>query len=239
MLHSHALRLCPVFPLAVELHHHVGIHNLLQPVEQSFLILQSTLVINKLLINKRRLPRMLRNRCTMLKCHPFHAQTMPASVLLSDRLAPLQRLLQLRFRCSVLRSHPIQLVALLSIDHRMVLTQLHTASPLDLKQIPISFFFISTGTALLFVGSASVLSVVQINVCFSTRATSAGSDRLRELFGRFFSFSRMNIPPFTMNSQSSAYSSFVPVAHRTLTGLRMSRISLTHCSKSLLERGMC
>ena len=84
-----------------------------------------------------------------------------------------------------------------------------------------------------------VQSVVQINVCFSTCAISAGSDRQRKLFGRFFSFSRMNLPPFTINLQSSAYSSSVPVAHCTWAGLHMSRISLTHRSKSSFERGMC
>mmetsp|Transcript_13035 Transcript_13035/g.23443 ORF Transcript_13035/g.23443 Transcript_13035/m.23443 type:complete len:234 (+) Transcript_13035:1119-1820(+) len=101
------------------------------------------------------------------------------------------------------------------------------------------FCFISLGSAQLFVGPASFGSSVQIYVQPSTRATSRGSDRARKLLGRFCSFKRMKVPPFTIRSHSSAYSSSVPVHQCTEHGWHFSRMANTHVSRAWLCTGMC
>ena len=76
---------------------------------------------------------------------------------------------------------------------------------------PVNIFvilaFISTGSAQLLVGPASTASLEQMNVQPSTRATSRTSDRHRKELGRFFSFSRVNVPDFTSCWHRSAFSS--------------------------------
>ena len=67
----------------------------------------------------------------------------------------------------------------------------------------VSVAFISAGSAQLLVGPASFLSLEQMYVWSSTRATSAGSERTRIEFGRFSEFSHWAVPHSTMSFSKS------------------------------------
>ena len=68
---------------------------------------------------------------------------------------------------------------------------------------PSNFFFrmtfISSGFIQLFVGPASPLAREQMYVRSSTRATSEGCDLAKNEFGRFSSFSLINVPASTIS----------------------------------------
>src|SRR6266545_7475317 len=86
----------------------------------------------------------------------------------------------------------------------------------------VSSVFISAGARQLLVGPASALSAEQMNVRSSTRATSAGSERARKLFGRSSPFRRSNVPPSTSSWVSVCHSSSEPSHHSTRSGSRIA-----------------
>ena len=65
---------------------------------------------------------------------------------------------------------------------------------------------ISSGSAQLLVGPASMGSREQMKVRSSTRATSLGSERARKLLGRFTGSSAVKVPASASSRQSAAYS---------------------------------
>src|SRR5262245_15633537 len=69
---------------------------------------------------------------------------------------------------------------------------------------------ISAGSVQLFVGPASSRVFEQMNVRSSTRATSAGSERAKKLFGRLASLSLMAVPERNMRLHISLYSAGEP-----------------------------
>ena len=75
---------------------------------------------------------------------------------------------------------------------------------------------------------------LQMNVRSSTRATSAGSERQRKLFGRSFSFSLVNVPLATISEHSRSYSSCEPSHQCTLFGVHRSVMRVTQSSRVLL-----
>ena len=78
--------------------------------------------------------------------------------------------------------------------------------------------FIAAGGAQLFVGPAPSWSSEQMKVRDSTRATSAGLERARKLFGRFSSLSLMIVPASTSSPVSRSHSSREPSTKTTLSG---------------------
>ena len=75
---------------------------------------------------------------------------------------------------------------------------------------PLSVARISVGSVQLFVGPAPSGVCVQMNVRSSTRATSPGSERARNEFGRLASASLVNVPASTSCCVRLSYSSAEP-----------------------------
>src|ERR1700755_3433538 len=89
---------------------------------------------------------------------------------------------------------------------------------------------ISPGSRQLLVGPASTSFSEQMKVRSSTRATSSGSERARELFGRLASESRSKVPASIRTCASSSYSSADPSHQWTESGWVKASISPTHSS---------
>src|ERR1035437_4027353 len=85
--------------------------------------------------------------------------------------------------------------------------------------------FISDGSIQLLVGPASPFLREQMYVRSSTRATSDGCDRARNEFGRFSSFSLINVPASTISRQRRSYSRVEPSHQCTRSGLQCSTMS--------------
>ncbi len=94
--------------------------------------------------------------------------------------------------------------------------------------------FISRGATQLLVGPASPGETEQMNVRSSTRATSLGSERHRNEFGRFSSFRRRNVPLSTISSHSRAYSASLPSHQWMRSGCVSAATSSTQESRDLL-----
>src|SRR5947207_896889 len=88
---------------------------------------------------------------------------------------------------------------------------------------PVIVARISSGSRQLLVGPASISASLQMNVRSSTRATSAGSERARKLFGRWASDSRLKVPLATSSSQRRSYSSWLPSHQWTASGWKSRR----------------
>src|ERR1700678_164023 len=93
---------------------------------------------------------------------------------------------------------------------------------------PVSFCFIFAGSSQLLVGPASSLLREQMKVRSSTRATSAGSDRTRTLFGRFAGSRGIAVPVRVINRRIAWYSSGEPSHQCTRSGLHNFATSSTH-----------
>ena len=91
---------------------------------------------------------------------------------------------------------------------------------------------ISRGAIQLFVGPASSLSWLQMNVRSSMRATSLGCDRARCEFGRSFSFRRMNVPALSNSAHKRSYSAREPSHQWMRSGLERRATSETHCRRA-------
>src|SRR5690625_2024755 len=98
---------------------------------------------------------------------------------------------------------------------------------------------ISSGAHQLLVGPASISRSEQMKVAFSTRATSAGSERARKEFGRSCWFSRMKVPPATSCSLRRSRSSSLPSHHTTASGRVRSATSATNCWADASPVGVC
>jgi hypothetical protein len=92
---------------------------------------------------------------------------------------------------------------------------------------PLSVARISVGSVQLFVGPAARWVWVQMNVRSSTRATSPGSERARNEFGRLASASLVNVPASTSCWVRLSYSSADPSHQWTSFGLVRAAISST------------
>ncbi len=97
----------------------------------------------------------------------------------------------------------------------------------------IIFCFISRAGAQLLVGPASSMSVVQMKVRSSTRATSLGCERARKQSGLSVSFSRVKVPCLTSRSHMYWYSSADPSHVYTLSGLQSSTTSRSQVMSSV------
>src|SRR6266850_362083 len=96
-----------------------------------------------------------------------------------------------------------------------------------------SLSLIFAGSSQLLVGPASSLVRAQMKVRSSTRATSAGLDLTRMLFGRLSSASGIAVPDRTMTRSMARYSSEEPSHQCTRSGLQSCAHSSTHCASCL------
>src|SRR5580704_1251589 len=104
---------------------------------------------------------------------------------------------------------------------------------MDPANKPRSFCFIFAGSSQLFVGPASSRVREQIKVRSSTRATSAGLERTRTLFGRLFSSSAVAVPESNINRNIAWYSSRDPSHQWIRSGLHIWAHSSTQCANFL------
>ena len=93
---------------------------------------------------------------------------------------------------------------------------------------PSKIFIISCGCFQLLVGPACSCFSEHMYVCFSTLATSSGSERAKKEFSRFASLT--NEPCATKVSVISVYSSSLPVTTLMLSGFKCLAFSVTHCA---------
>src|SRR5258708_2562505 len=100
-----------------------------------------------------------------------------------------------------------------------------------------SFFRITYGSSQLLVGPAVSFDNEQINVRFSTRATSFGDDRARKHPGQSFSLSLVNVPAFTSWSHRKSYSACEPSIQWMRSGCVRSAIFSTQRIKCLFVVG--
>jgi hypothetical protein len=99
---------------------------------------------------------------------------------------------------------------------------------IDPAKSPARVRFISSGSAQLLVGPASSLRLEQMNVRSSTRATSAGSERTKMLFGLADSAIGMAVPACTISRFITWYSSDDPSHQWIRSGRHMAATSFTH-----------
>ena len=95
---------------------------------------------------------------------------------------------------------------------------------------PASVRLVSAGSRQWLVGPASPAVFEQMKVNSSTRATSAGSERTKTLFGRRSESSHRAVPPWTMARSMSWYSPSEPSHQTTRSGWHMAAISRTQAS---------
>src|SRR5262245_24710446 len=97
--------------------------------------------------------------------------------------------------------------------------------------------FISAGATQLLVGPASASSTEQMNVRSSTRATSVGSVRAQNEFGRFTGSSGTSVPAATSCDVRRVHSCSDPSHHTIWSGVVSSATSRTQASKRAWEVG--
>src|SRR5437870_4818443 len=95
---------------------------------------------------------------------------------------------------------------------------------------PYNFEYVSAGSDQLFVGPASSLVGVQMNVTFSTRATSFGLDRCKYERGTFFSFSLISTFCFNDSAIKNSFSRSEPSHQKMFSGFVRFPISCTQSS---------
>ena len=108
---------------------------------------------------------------------------------------------------------------------------------IDPANRPFKVARISLGSAQLFVGPASTSRCEQMKVLCSTRATSLGSLRARNEFGRRSGFSLMRVPASTSSPVSRSHSWVDPSHHSMLSGCVNSATPSTHSRSCLLRVG--
>src|SRR5947209_15078325 len=99
---------------------------------------------------------------------------------------------------------------------------------------PYNFEYVSAGSDQLFVGPASSLVGVQMNVTFSTRATSFGLERCRYERGTFFSFSLIRTFWLSDSAIKNSCSRSEPSHQKMFSGSVSVAISCTQSSTALL-----
>src|SRR6266850_72948 len=95
---------------------------------------------------------------------------------------------------------------------------------------PYSFEYVSAGSDQLFVGPAPSLVGVQMNVTFSTRATSFGFERCKQDRGTLFSFSLINTFCFNDSAIRNSFSRSEPSHQKMFSGFVSFPISCTQSS---------
>src|SRR6266496_3202791 len=100
---------------------------------------------------------------------------------------------------------------------------------------PYNFEYVSAGSDQLFVGPASSLVGVQMNVTFSTRATSFGLDRCKYERGTFFSFSLISTFCFNDSAIKNSFSRSEPSHQKMFSGFVSFPISRSEEHTSELQ----
>src|SRR5437764_11340858 len=95
---------------------------------------------------------------------------------------------------------------------------------------PYSFEYVSDGSDQLFVGPASSLVDVQMNVTFSTRATSFGLERCKYDRGPFSSFNLISTFCFNDSATRNSFSRSEPSHHTMFSALVNFPLACTQSS---------